>query len=95
MEKHLLGEIFISHSSLDKPFVRRLARRIEKSGFSVWLDEKELIAGEKAIFGWQQSIDAFVVFADLSKLGWDQQCAVLKNARELLLRLAKRLSAQD
>ena len=41
------GKIFISHSSADKPFVRRLARRLEKNGYSVWLDEKELRVGDK------------------------------------------------
>ena len=45
--KHLLQKIFISHSTVDKPFVRRLARRIEAAGFSVWLDEHELVAGDK------------------------------------------------
>ena len=46
MKKHLLGKVFISHSSLDKPFVRRLTRRLEKEGFRVWLDERELVAGD-------------------------------------------------
>src|SRR5215213_7499402 len=46
MAKHLLGKIFISHSSVDKPFVRRLAARIRKAGYEVWLDEHELIAGD-------------------------------------------------
>lgn len=46
MAKHLLGKIFISHSSVDKPFVRRLAARITKAGYEVWLDEHELLAGD-------------------------------------------------
>jgi hypothetical protein len=46
MKKHLLGKVFISHSSIDKPFVRRLARRLEKEGFGIWLDERELVAGD-------------------------------------------------
>src|SRR4051794_15219003 len=46
MKKHLLGKVFISHSSKDKPFVRRLARRLEKEGFGIWLDERELVAGD-------------------------------------------------
>jgi hypothetical protein len=46
MSKHLLGKIFISHSSVDKPFVRRLAARIRKAGYEVWLDEHELLAGD-------------------------------------------------
>lgn len=41
-----LGKVFISHSSLDKPTVRRLARRLNDAGFETWLDEHELIVGD-------------------------------------------------
>jgi hypothetical protein len=41
-----LGKVFISHTAADKPFVRRLAARLEKSHFHVWLDEHDLIAGD-------------------------------------------------
>ena len=41
-----LGNVFISHTSVDKPFVRRLAARLKKSQFDVWLDEHDLIAGD-------------------------------------------------
>lgn len=44
--KKLLGDIFISYSSKDKDFVRRLAGEIEAQGYSIWLDEKKLIAGD-------------------------------------------------
>ncbi|HKQ53773.1 MAG TPA: toll/interleukin-1 receptor domain-containing protein [Pyrinomonadaceae bacterium] len=44
--KFLLGKVFISHSSVDKPFVRRLAGRIKKAGFQIWLDEHELVVGD-------------------------------------------------
>ncbi|WP_426271250.1 toll/interleukin-1 receptor domain-containing protein [Dyella kyungheensis] len=44
--KHLYGKVFISHSSVDKPFVRRLAKAIEADGFLTWLDEKELLPGD-------------------------------------------------
>ena len=44
-KKTLLGKIFISYSSKDKDFVRKLAKEIENHGYDVWLDEKELIAG--------------------------------------------------
>jgi len=42
----LLGKIFISYSSKDKAFVRELTKQIESQGYTVWLDEKELIAGD-------------------------------------------------
>jgi len=41
-----LGKVFISHTAVDKPFVRRLAKRLEKSLFQVWLDEHNLIVGD-------------------------------------------------
>jgi TIR domain len=41
-----LGKVFISHTSVDKPFVRRLAKRLEKLRFQVWLDERDLIVGD-------------------------------------------------
>jgi hypothetical protein len=41
-----IGKVFISHTAADKPFVRRLAARLEKSQFHVWLDEHDLIAGD-------------------------------------------------
>lgn len=46
MKQKLLGKIFISHSSADKRFVRSLADRITAAGFDVWLDERELRAGD-------------------------------------------------
>jgi hypothetical protein len=45
--QHLLKKIFISHSAADKRFVRQLARRIQQVGFQVWLDEHELLAGDR------------------------------------------------
>ncbi len=44
--KRILGKLFVSHASKDKPFVRRLAQRLWKEGYQVWLDEKELVPGD-------------------------------------------------
>lgn len=46
MSLNELGKIFISHSAADKRFVRRLAKRLEDKGYPIWLDEKELRAGD-------------------------------------------------
>src|ERR1700687_3434075 len=43
---NLLGKIFLSHSSKDKPFARKLTSRLKKEGYKVWLDEHELLAGD-------------------------------------------------
>ena len=44
--RSLLGKIFISHSSLDKTFVRRLVKRLATKGFDTWLDEHEMVVGD-------------------------------------------------
>ncbi|WP_420196879.1 toll/interleukin-1 receptor domain-containing protein [Chthoniobacter flavus] len=38
--------VFLSHSSHDKPFVRRLQHDFEKAEIPVWLDEQEIGLGE-------------------------------------------------
>src|ERR1035438_3432140 len=35
-------DVFLSHSSKDKPVVRRLAERLRKDGLRVWFDEWEI-----------------------------------------------------
>ena len=42
-------KVFLSHSVIDKPFVRQLARRFLQSGVQVWLDEAELNVGDSLI----------------------------------------------
>ncbi len=37
---------FISHSSRDKPFVRRLASDLFANGVRVWLDEQQILVGD-------------------------------------------------
>lgn len=37
---------FISHSTLDKPFVRRLAADLVAHGVKVWLDEQQMMVGD-------------------------------------------------
>jgi predicted peroxiredoxin len=37
---------FISHSTTDKPFVRRLAADLVSNGVKVWLDEQQLLVGD-------------------------------------------------
>lgn len=39
---------FISHSTKDKPFVRKLAADLVASGVKVWLDEQRILVGDSA-----------------------------------------------
>ncbi|SFU11211.1 TIR domain-containing protein [Kosakonia arachidis] len=40
------SKIFISHSSFDKPFAKKLCMDLEANGFVPWLDEWEISVGE-------------------------------------------------
>ena len=44
-----MSSIFLSHNSKDKPFVRSLARYLEKAGIKVWVDEAEINVGDSLI----------------------------------------------
>src|SRR5215475_707205 len=39
-------DVFLSHSSKDKPIVRDLAERLRKDGLRVWFDEWEIRPGD-------------------------------------------------
>ncbi len=63
-----LGKVFLSHSSVDKPFVRRLAARIKKAGFTYWLDEHDLLPGDAIPERLAKAIDSCrVVLVVISK----------------------------
>jgi hypothetical protein len=44
-----MGCVFLSHNSLDKPFVRMIASDIKASGIDIWLDEMELTVGDSLV----------------------------------------------
>jgi hypothetical protein len=46
-------QVFLSHSSADKPAVEELARRLAKEGIQAWLDKWNLIPGDL----WQPAIE--------------------------------------
>ncbi|GKX50627.1 toll/interleukin-1 receptor domain-containing protein [Budvicia aquatica] len=41
--------VFLSHNSVDKPFVRRIATDLENHGVKVWIDEAEIKIGDSLI----------------------------------------------
>lgn len=63
---------FISHSSKDKPFVRRLAADLVEQGVKVWLDEQRILVGdsipEKIAQGLAES-DFFLLVASHNSVG--------------------------
>ena len=61
-----MAEVFLSHSSADKPMARRVARRLRHRGVDVWLDEVELELGDALPVQLRDRISAcpwFVVLA--------------------------------
>lgn len=53
MPKNRTPYIFLSHNSVDKPQVEKIAHRLKDSGFKVWLDKWNLIPGDP----WQEGIE--------------------------------------
>lgn len=49
-------DAFISHTSRDRPGVRRLAEALRSAGLAVWLDEWELVAGSP----WQEALEVAI-----------------------------------
>lgn len=59
--------VFLSHSSKDKPFVRELAEFLEREGeIGVWLDEREIAAGENIVGKVGEGLDSDFVLLILS-----------------------------
>src|SRR5689334_21229059 len=52
-----MTRVFISHSSLDKPFARRLETSLRLAGVDAWLDEKKLLIGDSIIKELGNAID--------------------------------------
>ncbi len=49
VESSMLKSIFLCHSSVDKPFVRRIAGDLTLRGSRVWLDEAEIKIGDSIL----------------------------------------------
>ncbi len=59
--------VFISHSSVDKPFVRELAAFLERDALiRVWLDERELEPGQNIVDGIADGLESDFVLLILS-----------------------------
>lgn len=54
--------LFLSHNSSDKPFVRRVADDLESQGMDVWLDERKMKAGDSITDGITEGMSSYDVF---------------------------------
>jgi hypothetical protein len=61
-------KVFVSHSSKDKPFVRRLVDELKQRNVHVWFDERELQVGDSIVHGISTGLnDADYLLVILSK----------------------------
>jgi hypothetical protein len=68
-------DVFLSHSSEDKPWVRTLGRDLERYGVSVWVDEEQIRPGTPIVDALEQGIEdcramALVVSPESMASGW-------------------------
>jgi len=82
--------VFLSHSSRDKEFVRRLAADLTANGVTVWIDEQDILPGQSFVERISEGVyssDAFVFVSSENsvKSEWAR--------KELNLAFAKQLSS--
>ena len=86
--------VFISHSSVDKPFVEKLYRRLDEEGLQPWLDKYDLYSGDlqKQIRPAVESRNVFVIVLSAesvnsdwveAELDWARQCEKEKGIDKL------------
>lgn len=49
--------IFLSHSTKDKPFAKRLAIRLQEAGVQVWIDDEKIKVGESIVAKLGEALD--------------------------------------
>ena len=88
-------DVFLSHSSKDKPIVRPIAERLRNDGLRVWFDEWEIKPGESITGGIEkglQECDVFLLMwsaaAKASKwVDTELRAAIRKRVEDAQLRL--------
>jgi len=70
-----MAKIFLSHTSIDKPFVEKLARDLERLGIKVWYDKYEIKVGQSIFWKIEEGISetdyfAIVIFKEAWQSDW-------------------------
>lgn len=84
----MMPDVFLSHSSKDKAFTRKLAERLIQSGVKVWLDEAELNIGDSLLMRISTAIEntdfvAVVLSHSSVQSSWVQSELQMAMTREL------------
>lgn len=86
-----MPSVFLSHSSDDKPVVRKIADRLRQQGIRVWIDEAEIHVGESLIEKISEAIhDTDFVAAIISKRSVNSSWV----QKELSLAMTKEISGK-
>lgn len=83
-----MSKIFLSHTSTDKPFVRKLAGDLRRYGHTVWIDEAEINIGDSLIGKIRKGLDevdfvAVVLSKASVKSQWVQKEIEIASNREI------------
>jgi hypothetical protein len=83
-----MSKIFLSHTSKDKPFVRKLAADLRNYGHTVWIDEAEINIGDSLIGKIRDGLDmvdyvAAVISKDSLKSEWVNKELEIASNREI------------
>ncbi len=70
-----MGRVFLSHSSIDKPFVRELHRRLTRDGVNCFFDEENIEWGDNWVLVLEQAIKecaqiVFILTPDFCNSKW-------------------------
>lgn len=83
-----MSKIFLSHTSTDKPFVRKLAADLRRYGHTVWIDEAEINVGDSLIGKIREGLDqvdyvAVILSKTSIKSEWVQREIEIASNREI------------
>lgn len=82
--------VFLCHSSHDKHFVRDLWKNLKADGFTPWLDEKELLPGQKWELAIREAIDqAGAIVVCLSRGSINKEGFLQREIRQVLDKAAE------
>ncbi|WP_099469470.1 toll/interleukin-1 receptor domain-containing protein [Konateibacter massiliensis] len=69
-----MSSIFLSHTSIDKPFVEKLAKDMEKYGIRIWYDKYEIKVGESILWKIDEGIEkSDFLGIVISKEAWESE----------------------
>ena len=63
-----MPSVFLSHTSIDKPFVEKLARDLSCLGIDAWVDKYEIKVGESIFWRVEEGLESLSILRSSSLL---------------------------